>query len=192
MCRSGTPAREARQFGFDLGLSLGGASVSALGTFAIGQVEKEQWVPALDRRVPTNGSAAAEITSDVLLYGASAAAGGWVIFATATCWNRYSLHRSRVRPLLEVLWPSLWTIGLTGMTKAWSGRPRPYTRGSLGFTGADSDHQSFPSGHTSTAAVLVTVTVSSGLRLAKRRLRPLPRLLIAAVGAELWHGNGFR
>ncbi len=181
-CKTGSETYERAQFGMDLGLSLGGGATAAMGRFGILQRRGRDWDLAIDRGVPENGSSAARVASDVLLWGSFAVAAGWGVYATVRCNRAYTLRRSVATPLLEVVWPFLWTYGLGEVVKSFSGRPRPYTRGEEGFVDERDDYRAFWSGHTANSALMTTVTVASGLRFAQGRASKTgPRVLIAAA-----------
>jgi len=186
-CKTGTAAYERAQFGMDVGLSAGAIGVSALGVYGVTQVRGDQWVPAIDSNVPVEHSRGPKIASDVLTFGSYAVAAGVAVYTTVRCRNEYTLKRSRATPLLEVFWPWMWTVGVTELTKSFSGRPRPYTRGHEGFSEDPDDYRSFFSGHTSTSTVMVTATVAASLRFSPTLSRPLPRTLIS-VGSGLAYG----
>ncbi|MBL4683543.1 MAG: phosphatase PAP2 family protein [Nannocystaceae bacterium] len=186
-CKTGSAEYERAQFGLDLGLTAGSMGASAIGLYGVTQAKGGQWVPAIDRRVPVDSARGTRTASDVFTFGAYGLAVGWAVYATVRCRNEYTLKRSRATPLMELVWPWMWTVGVTEFTKSFAGRPRPYTRGSMGISEKDDDYRSFFSGHTSTASAVMTVTVSSGLRFAPRLARPLPRVLISA-GAGLSYG----
>ena len=186
-CKTGTAEYERAQFGMDVGLSAGAIGVSALGVYGVTQVRGDQWVPAIDGSVPVEHSRAPKIASDILTFGSYAVAAGVAVYTTVRCRNDYTLKRSRATPLLEVFWPWMWTVGVTELTKSFSGRPRPYTRGHSGVSDDPDDYRSFFSGHTSTSTVMVTATVAASLRFSPRLSRPLPRILIS-VGSGFAYG----
>lgn len=187
-CKTGSEVYERAQFGADLGLTLGGGAVGAMGRFSILQVRRDPWVPPIDRNVPVEAAGGTETASDVLLLSSYAAAAGWGIYVTVRCNREYTLRRSVATPLLEVAWPFLWTYGVGEVTKSFAGRPRPYTRGSEGFVDERDDFRSFFSGHTSTSAVMTALTVSSVLRFAPGRLsKPWVR---AVIGGAAGFGYG--
>lgn len=186
-CKTGSAEYERAQFGLDLGLTAGSMGATAIGLYGVTQAKGGQWVPGIDRRVPVDAARGTRTASDVFTFGSYGLAVAWAAYATVRCRNEYTLKRSRATPLMELFWPWMWTVGVTEFTKSFAGRPRPYTRGSLGISDKDDDYRSFFSGHTSTASVVMTVTVSSGLRFAPRLARPLPRILISA-GAGLSYG----
>ncbi|MEM6993803.1 MAG: phosphatase PAP2 family protein [Myxococcota bacterium] len=187
-CKRGSEGFERAQFGVDLGLSLGGGATAAVGRFAILQRRGRDWDLAIDRGVPENGSEASRIASDVLLWSSFAGAAAWGIYATVHCNRRYTLRRTVATPLLEVVWPFLWTYGLGEITKSFSGRPRPYTRGEEGFMDERDDYRSFWSGHTANSATMVSVTVGSALRFAKGRAGTRGGRALISAGSGLVYG----
>lgn len=133
-CKTSSAAHERAQFATDLGLTLGGTGVAAMGRFGVVQVRGSQWVPPIDRRVPVNGSHAADVAGEIVLYTAYAAALATATVVSVHCRHAFTLRRSLATPLLEVAWPWLWTFGVGELTKSFAGRPRPYTRGRQGLT----------------------------------------------------------